>query len=221
MPPEKGNNPYPLLKQLRDALAIVERQKISQKMLADKLGISEVYVSSLERGERPLTNDIVWQIEDMYGVDPRSLLSPSKAVLHGDATLDENLVFDLLDADQGPTERSIAHLANGITSYLREDGHAKKSEEAIEIFDGFISLHLPALMEAAKKKGKAAVLMSRLQYSAMEWMTKLGLEEDYSRAVDEAVLEQLQLKARKKKSPVAEIAKSYLSWRFGKQNNQK
>ena len=51
------------------------KKKLSQKTLADKIGISVSYVSMLERGQRSPPLDMLEKVAKALGVPPISLLS--------------------------------------------------------------------------------------------------------------------------------------------------
>ncbi|HVP68488.1 MAG TPA: helix-turn-helix transcriptional regulator [Anaeromyxobacteraceae bacterium] len=51
-----------------------EKKKLSQKALADKVGISVSYVSMLERGQRSPPLETVEKMAKALGVSPPSLL---------------------------------------------------------------------------------------------------------------------------------------------------
>jgi transcriptional regulator with XRE-family HTH domain len=50
------------------------KKKLSQKALADKIGISVSYVSMLERGQRSPPLDMLEQVAKALGTSPISLL---------------------------------------------------------------------------------------------------------------------------------------------------
>jgi transcriptional regulator with XRE-family HTH domain len=50
------------------------KKKLSQKILADKIGISVSYVSMLERGQRSPPLDMLEKVAKALGVTPISLL---------------------------------------------------------------------------------------------------------------------------------------------------
>jgi transcriptional regulator with XRE-family HTH domain len=50
------------------------KKKLSQKVLADKVGISVSYVSMLERGQRSPPLDMLEKVAKALGVSPISLL---------------------------------------------------------------------------------------------------------------------------------------------------
>ena len=50
------------------------KKKLSQKVLADKVGISVSYVSMLERGQRSPPLDMLEKVAKALGVTPVSLL---------------------------------------------------------------------------------------------------------------------------------------------------
>lgn len=50
------------------------KKKLSQKILADKVGISVSYVSMLERGQRSPPLDMLEKVAKALGVSPISLL---------------------------------------------------------------------------------------------------------------------------------------------------
>jgi transcriptional regulator with XRE-family HTH domain len=50
------------------------KKKLSQKTLADKIGISVSYVSMLERGQRSPPLDMLEKVAKSLGVSPISLL---------------------------------------------------------------------------------------------------------------------------------------------------
>ena len=50
------------------------KKKLSQKILADKVGISVSYVSMLERGQRSPPLDMLERVAKALGVSPISLL---------------------------------------------------------------------------------------------------------------------------------------------------
>ena len=50
------------------------KKKLSQKVLADKVGISVSYVSMLERGQRSPPLDMLEKVAKALGVTPISLL---------------------------------------------------------------------------------------------------------------------------------------------------
>ncbi len=50
------------------------KKKLSQKTLADKIGISVSYVSMLERGQRSPPLDMLEKVAKALGVTPNSLL---------------------------------------------------------------------------------------------------------------------------------------------------
>jgi len=52
-----------------------EKKKLSQKALADKVGISVSYVSMLERGQRSPPLETIEKMAKALGVPPPSLLS--------------------------------------------------------------------------------------------------------------------------------------------------
>lgn len=54
------------------------RCRITQEDLAERAGISRVYVGSIERGEFACSIDVLARVATALGVDPPELLVPSK-----------------------------------------------------------------------------------------------------------------------------------------------
>jgi transcriptional regulator with XRE-family HTH domain len=48
----------------------------SQEVLGERAGLHRTYIGSVERGERNLALDAIWQLADALGVDPSALISP-------------------------------------------------------------------------------------------------------------------------------------------------
>lgn len=53
-------------------------RNLSQEALADLAGLHRTYVGSVERGERNISIDNMERLASAFGVDLRTLLSPSK-----------------------------------------------------------------------------------------------------------------------------------------------
>ena len=67
------------------------RARLTQVQAAARLGVSQPYLSMLERGQRPLSPKLARRMMHVYGLDP-TVLPPSSALPHADSS---RLALDL------------------------------------------------------------------------------------------------------------------------------
>ena len=113
---------------LNDLGAFIREQRttaqISLRSLADKAGISNPYLSQVERGLRKPSADILAQIAKGLSISVESLLTRA-GVLDVGA---DNAVLDAIRSDHDLTERQKQSLAEVYRSMIAGNGLAKTVE---------------------------------------------------------------------------------------------
>lgn len=60
---------------------------MSQEDLASRSGLHRTYVGGVERGERNISLDAIWQLADALGVAGRDLVVPTGSADHAEVNL--------------------------------------------------------------------------------------------------------------------------------------
>lgn len=90
--------------------------KLSQKELADKLGVTSVTISRWETGERPLSLKTVGKIAKTCGIDINYFMDDFKTDIGGD----ENLLINIfVQLNQDGRERLIEQAEFLLTKYAK------------------------------------------------------------------------------------------------------
>lgn len=63
------------IKQLRSDYSFITGEKITQKDLADRLGISRSYLGDIESGRTPASDEIIHKLSVIFNVDYNNLLT--------------------------------------------------------------------------------------------------------------------------------------------------
>ncbi len=122
----------PVLAPVRDLGAFIREQRtsaqISLRQLAKRAGVSNPYLSQVERGLRRPSADILAQIAHGLQISVESLLAMAGIIEHPDAPA----VVTSVNADPLLTERQKATLLEVYASFRREAEHAIAAAAAIQ-----------------------------------------------------------------------------------------
>lgn len=123
----------PMLTPVRDLGAFIREQRtsaqISVRQLAAKAGVSNPYLSQVERGLRRPSADILAQIARGLQISVESLLAKAGILDHGD---DAPIVVSAIRADPVLTERQKSSLLDIYAAFRRETEAALESAGATE-----------------------------------------------------------------------------------------
>ncbi len=146
----------PVLTPVRDLGEFIRDQRtqaqISLRQLAAKAGVSNPYLSQVERGLRKPSADILAQIAQGLQISVESLLTKAGILEHGD---NAPAVVVAVNADPLLTERQKASLLEIYTSFCREAAAAAAS--ALEQATADLNTDLAVADEAAEKLAARAV----------------------------------------------------------------
>lgn len=113
---------------LNDLGAFIREQRttaqISLRSLADKAGISNPYLSQVERGLRKPSADILAQIAKGLSISVESLLTRAGVL----ETAPDNAVLDAIRSDHDLTERQKQSLAEVYRSMIAGNGITQATE---------------------------------------------------------------------------------------------